>query len=108
MTIFSLLQDINAIGTLILATIAVIAILVPIVVSKYQRPKFLVLLQDIRYEEVPPQEPELRISITNLGKYAAHACKIMAAIEDSKGEKLGSYYLPWIWEDPSKYSSKYC
>jgi hypothetical protein len=105
MTIFSLLQDINALGTLILAIIAVIAILVPIGTIRHQRPKFSIRLQAIKYEEEIEEEPELRISVINMGRYPAHACKILATIEDDKGKKLGSYYLPWIWEDPTKFGS---
>lgn len=102
----SFLQDINALGTLILAIIAVIAILVPIGIIRYRRPKFSIRLQAIKYEAEINEEPEIRISVTNVGKYPAHSCKVLATIEDDNGKGLGSYYLPWKYGDPDEYKPK--
>ncbi len=102
----SLLQDINALGTLILAIIAVIAILVPIVITRFQRPKFSIRLQAIKYEAGIIENPEIRILVTNVGKYPAHSCKVLATIEDDNGKGVGSYYLPWEHGDLDNYKPK--
>ena len=106
MNYLSFLQDINALGTLILAIIAVIAILVPIGITRYRRPKFSIRLQAIKYEAEIDENPEIRILVTNVGKYPAHSCKVLATIEDNNGKGLGSYYLPWEYGDPDEYKPK--
>ena len=106
MNYLSFLQDINALGTLILAIIAVIAILVPIGIIRYRRPKFSIRLQAIKYVAGINENPEIRILVTNVGKYPAHSCKVLATIEDDNGKGLGSYYLPWEYGDPDEYKPK--
>lgn len=101
----SLLQDINTLGTLILAAIAVAAIIIPLLVSRYQRPIFSIDLYGINYTDVPPTPPEIRIAVTNSGIQPAHGCKVLVDIGDNKGKKIGSMYLPWMWKDPSKFRS---
>ena len=106
MNYLSFLQDINALGTLILAIIAVIAILVPIGITRYRRPKFSILLYATKFETGLNEYPEVMMSFTNVGRYPAHSCKVMAAIEDDKGKKLGRYYLPWVSQNPDEYKPK--
>ena len=106
MSDLSFLQDINALGTLILAIIAVIAILVPIGITRYQRPKFSVRLQAIKYDAEFNVNPEIRILVTNVGKYPGHSCKVLATIEEDNGKGLDSYYLPWEYGDPDEYKPK--
>ncbi len=102
----AILQSINALGTLILAGIAVLAILVPLAYDYYRRPRFQIELRGIKYDEENERSPELRLMISNTGRGVAHGCKVLVDIIANDNKRVDSLYLPWVWEDPSKVSSK--
>ncbi|MDG7001168.1 MAG: hypothetical protein JRN15_18895 [Nitrososphaerota archaeon] len=101
----SILASINILGTLILAAIAVSAIIIPLALNFYYRPRFQIDLRGIEFNDELGDWPELRFSISNIGRRVAHGCKVLVNISSQDDNELDNLYLPWIWEDPNNVNS---
>ncbi|WP_298277090.1 hypothetical protein [Ferroplasma sp.] len=93
----SLCTIINALGTLILAIVAILALFVPSILKKLYEPKFNFALYPIKNNN----NTELSLKITNNGKNPAHDCKVAIEIYEDKKFILNSF-LAWDIKNYSK------
>ncbi len=78
-------NEINAIGTLLFAGIALFAIFYPQLLDKYKSPKFS--FEIVSYGNQPGKVQSINIRATNAGKRAAHGVVGFIEISDQKERK---------------------
>ncbi len=78
-------NEINAIGTLLFAAIALFALFYPQLLEKYRSPKFG--FEILSYGNEPGKVQSIKIRVTNIGKRAAHGVVGFIEINDPKEKK---------------------